>query len=218
MTDFFYKPPNEPLNAIYKDSSIIVINKPSGLLTVPGKGPKLRDSLLSRVKSAFFGSLLVHRLDMDTSGVIVFARTRSAQINLSKQFEKRLVKKTYIARVYGNPKEARGTVNSPIIVDWPNRPCQKICHETGREAITTWKVIDNSGKNDALIILKPITGRSHQLRLHMKSIGHPILGDSLYAHSSALKASKRLSLHALSILINHPSNGSKIIFKTPCPF
>ena len=218
MRPFIYKPPTSPLDIIHIDSSIVVINKPAGLLTVRGKPQEHYDCLLDRVRNQIFGTLLIHRLDLDTSGVIIFARTHSAQINLGKQFENRQTQKKYIAIVSGNLEKSIGTINLPTIVDWPNRPLQKICIETGRAAVTKFKVLSRKKNISSLVELEPLTGRSHQLRLHMKSIGHPILGDSLYADDNAFNASNRLNLHSLSLEIEHPKTKIRQMFLAPSPF
>ena len=218
MRPFIYKPPTSPLDIIHIDSSIVVVNKPAGLLTVPGKPEEHSDCLLSRVRSQIFGTLLVHRLDLDTSGIIIFARTHSAQINLGKQFENRQTQKKYIAIVSGNLEKNEGTIDLPLIVDWPNRPLQKICRDTGRNAVTKFKVLGRKKNISSLVELEPLTGRSHQLRLHMKSIGHPILGDSLYAGDEVFNASNRLNLHSLSLEIEHPKTKTRQTFLAPSPF
>ena len=215
---FIYDPPKTPLEIIYIDSSIIVLNKPAGLLTVPGKPVDHLDCLLTRVRKEVFGALLVHRLDLDTSGVIVFARTSSSQVNLGRQFEARIIKKVYLARVSGHLEKDAGMIDLPIIVDWPNRPIQKVCFETGKSSITKYKVLDRQTSNVSLIELNPMTGRTHQLRLHMKSIGHPILGDSLYADETTFRASKRLNLHSFSLEVIHPKTDENKVFSAPIPF
>ncbi|MGR3836792.1 MAG: RluA family pseudouridine synthase [Cognatishimia sp.] len=211
-----YDPPNDPLDILYEDSHIVVVNKPSGLLSVPGRGEHLADCLLSRVQSVFPEALLVHRLDRDTSGVMVFAMTAHAQRNLSMQFEKRTTKKTYIARVAGEVGEKTGTVDLPLIVDWPNRPLQKVCHDTGKPALTDWRVL-KSGGGETRMRLSPKTGRSHQLRVHMLAIGHVILGDPLYATGTALDH-PRLMLHSEELRLNHPESGKGLSFRAKAPF
>ena len=211
-----YDPPNDPLDILYEDSHIVVVNKPSGLLSVPGRGEHLADCLLSRVQGVFPEALLVHRLDRDTSGVMVFAMTAHAQRNLSMQFEKRTTKKTYIARVAGEVGEKTGTVDLPLIVDWPNRPLQKVCHETGKPAVTDWRVL-KSGGGETRMRLSPKTGRSHQLRVHMLAIGHVILGDPLYATGAALNH-PRLMLHSEELRLNHPESGKGLSFRAKAPF
>lgn len=133
-----YNPPDTPLDVVHEDAQLLVVNKPAGLLSVPGKGPHLADCLISRIQAAFPDALLVHRLDRDTSGVMVFALTPHAQRHLGLQFEKRQTRKTYIARLSGELEPKTGTVDLPLIVDWENRPRQMVCHETGRQAVTDW--------------------------------------------------------------------------------
>ena len=174
MTD--YAPPTDPLDVLHEDHEIIVVNKPSGLLSVPGKGEHLADCLLTRVQATFPTALLVHRLDRDTSGVMVLAASPHAQRHLGLQFEKRQIKKTYLALLDGKLEPKSGTVDLPLIVDWPNRPRQMVCHETGKPAQTDWKVLRQDDQQSR-VMLMPKTGRSHQLRVHMLALGHPILGD-----------------------------------------
>jgi tRNA pseudouridine32 synthase/23S rRNA pseudouridine746 synthase len=206
----------DPLEILHEDSDIVVVNKPSGLLSVPGRGEHLADCLLTRVQAAFPDALLVHRLDRDTSGVMIFALTAHAQRNLSMQFEKRTTKKTYVARVWGELEPKTGTVDLPLIVDWPNRPLQKVCHETGKPAVTDWRVM-KVGAGESRVRLKPKTGRSHQLRVHMLALGHPILGDPLYASGEALNH-KRLMLHSEELRVNHPESGKGCSFRAKAPF
>lgn len=216
ITSTPYDPPQEPLRILHDDHEILVVDKPAGLLSVPGKGEHLADCLISRIARVFPMVLLVHRLDRDTSGVMVFALTRHAQRHLGLQFEKRQAKKTYLARVWGRIEEDRGTVNLPIAVDWPNRPRQRIDHEAGREAITDWRVLHRDG-DETRVRLTPHTGRSHQLRVHMLAIGHPILGDPFYATGPAHDF-PRLMLHSESLRLRHPDGGQHVRFTAPCPF
>ena len=211
-----YKPPLDPLDIIYEDAEFVIVNKPSGLLSVPGKGKHLSDCLLERLKLIFPDALLVHRLDRDTSGLIIFALTKFSQRHISLQFEKRQIKKAYVADVWGKLDKKRGVVNLPLIVDWPNRPMQHVDHEIGKEAITEWKV-QRYSKVSTRVKLIPKTGRSHQLRVHMKEIGHPILGDPFYATGKAADF-PRLMLHAESLRFNHPNGGKGVQFKVVCPF
>lgn len=211
-----YTPPDGPLDILHDDHEVLVVQKPSGLLSVPGRGEHLADCLLSRVQAVFPQALLVHRLDRDTSGVMIFAQTPHAQRHLGLQFEKRQTKKTYVARIWGQPADDAGTVSLPLIVDWPNRPLQKVDHENGREAITHWKVLRRKD-DETRVRLTPETGRSHQLRVHMLEIGHPILGDPFYATGEAREA-ERLMLHAESLRIRHPDGGKGVTFKAPAPF
>lgn len=211
-----YTPPDTPLDVVHADHEILIANKPSGLLSVPGKGEHLADCLLSRIQNAYPEALLVHRLDRDTSGVMVFALTPHAQRHLGLQFEKRQVKKTYIARVWGEVTEKDGTVDLPLAVDWPNRPLQMVDHENGRQAITDWRVQRREGETTR-IRLYPKTGRSHQLRVHMREIGHPILGDPLYATGDARRF-PRLMLHAENLRLRHPDGGKGMSFTRKAPF
>lgn len=211
-----YNPPQDPLDILHEDSHVIAVNKPSGLLSVPGKGEHLADCLLARVQAVFPDALLVHRLDRDTSGVIVFALTPHAQRSLSMQFEKRTTKKTYVARVRGQLAEKTGTVDLPLIVDWPNRPLQKVCHETGKPAITDWRVLKQTDE-ETRVRLTPKTGRSHQLRVHMLALGHPILGDPLYAPETTTEFD-RLMLHSEELRINHPESGKGMSFRAKAEF
>ena len=211
-----YNPPTGPLSVLHRDPSFVIVDKPAGLLSVPGRGPHLADCLLSRLKAVFPDVLLVHRLVRDTSGVMIFALTAHAQRHLGLQFEKRMTRKTYVARVWGVPEQASGTVDLPLIVDWPNRPLQMVCHDTGKPAVTEWAVEERRGPS-TLIRLHPQTGRSHQLRVHMLSLGHPILGDPLYATGAALDH-PRMMLHSEELRIKHPDSGRMMRFRAPAPF
>ncbi|SLN15984.1 Ribosomal large subunit pseudouridine synthase A [Roseivivax jejudonensis] len=211
-----YDPPSGDIPVLHADHEILVVDKPAGLLSVPGKGPELADCLIARLAVAFPEVLLVHRLDRDTSGVMVFALTPHAQRHLGLQFEKRQVKKTYVARVAGVLAEKRGEVDLPIGVDWPNRPLQKVDPEAGRPAQTTWRV-QRQGPDETRVRLFPKTGRSHQLRVHMLSLGHPILGDPLYAPETAA-AHPRMMLHAEELRLRHPDGGAGQSFRAPAPF
>lgn len=214
MTD--YAPPDTPLDILHRDHEILVANKPAGLLSVAGKGEHLADCLLARIQAAFPEALLVHRLDRDTSGVTIFALTRHAQRHLGLQFEKRQVKKVYLARVAGEMSEKSGTVDLPLAADWPNRPLQKVDHEAGRAALTDWRVV-RARDGETRVRLFPKTGRSHQLRVHMREIGHPILGDPFYATGPA-RDHPRLMLHAESLRIRHPDGGVGHTFSKNTPF
>jgi tRNA pseudouridine32 synthase/23S rRNA pseudouridine746 synthase len=212
-----YNPPQDPLDILHDDHQILIVNKPAGLLSVPGKGEHLSDCLIARVQGAFPQALLVHRLDRDTSGVMIFALTRHAQRHLGLQFEKRMTQKTYVARVSGKLEPKTGTVDLPIIVDWENRPLQKICHETGRAAQTDWRVM-RYGDDETRVRLMPKTGRSHQLRVHMLALGHPILGDPFYAKGAALEDHARLMLHSEELRVKHPDGGATHKFRAKVPF
>lgn len=217
MSNLQYSPPDTPLNVIHRDHELLLVDKPSGLLSVPGKGEHLADCLIARVQAAFPEALLVHRLDMDTSGVMVFALTPNAQRHLGLQFEKRQMKKVYVARVWGHIPNETGTVDLPLCVDWPNRPLQMVDHENGRAAQTDWRVVRLHGDGTTRVRLYPKTGRSHQLRVHMKEIGHPILGDPFYSDGPA-RDFPRLMLHAESLRLRHPDGGKGMTFSAKCPF
>ena len=211
-----YSPPDVPLAVLHADHEIVVLDKPAGLLSVPGKGPHLADCLLARVQDAFPEALLVHRLDRDTSGVMIFALTPHAQRHLGLQFEKRYVRKFYVARLQGRLEPKTGTVDLPLIVDWPNRPRQMVCHETGRAAQTDWRVL-RAADAETRVRLMPRTGRSHQLRVHMLALGHPILGDPFYA-TGAAREYPRLMLHSEELRLKHPDGGRGLSFRARAPF
>lgn len=213
---FVYAPPDVPLRVLHADDSILVADKPAGLLSVPGRGPDRADCLIARLRAVYPDVLLVHRLDLDTSGVMVFARTKAAQAALGRQFEARTTRKVYVARLAGELAEPTGRVDLPLTVDWPNRPRQHVNHETGRPAQTDWRVV-KTGVGETRVRLMPVTGRSHQLRVHMAELGHPILGDPLYA-SGAAQDHPRLMLHAESLRFRHPDTGVMLTFTAPCPF
>jgi tRNA pseudouridine32 synthase/23S rRNA pseudouridine746 synthase len=201
---------------LHHDHQVLLVDKPSGLLSVPGKGEDLTDCLIARVQRIFPDALLVHRLDRDTSGVMIFAMTPHAQRHLGLQFENRQTKKTYVARVWGEMADKTGTVDLPLIVDWPNRPLQMVDHENGRAAVTDWRVV-RVGGGETRVRLMPKTGRSHQLRVHMLALGHPILGDPFYATGPA-REHPRLMLHSETLQFRHPDGGQGIRITAPCPF
>ena len=211
-----YNPPQGEIPILHADHEILVVDKPAGLLSVPGKGPELADCLIERLKQAFPQVLLVHRLDRDTSGVMVFALTPHAQRHIGQQFEHRRTKKTYLARVAGKLEPKTGHIDLPLIVDWPNRPKQMVCHETGKPAQTDWRVIKSSDE-ESRVHLMPLTGRSHQLRVHMLAQGHPILGDPFYAPETAANY-PRMMLHAEELRLRHPDGGLGLKFRAPAPF
>ncbi len=215
---FIYNPPPAgPLPVLHADDHILVLDKPAGLLTVPGRPAEHADCLEARAQADFPQARIIHRLDMDTSGVIILALTAHAQRHIGLQFEKRQTEKRYSALVAGHVAGKRGQVNQPLIADWPNRPRQHIDHENGKQAITDWEAIER-GEDFTRMALKPLTGRSHQLRVHMDYLGHPILGDNLYAPDEAFKARDRLCLHADFLALRHPDGGALIDFSSPAPF
>lgn len=213
-----YCPPQEPfLDILYQDDSLVVLNKPSGLLSVPGRSPENQDSLALRVQSQFPSALTVHRLDMSTSGVMVMALNKAVHRELSRQFQERETHKVYYAWVWGEVTQAAGEVDLPLICDWPNRPRQIVDFEQGKPALTRWEKIREESGN-TLIKLLPHTGRSHQLRVHMQALGHPILGDEFYAHEAALAAADHLQLHAAELGFVHPDTGEPVVFECPPEF
>ena len=205
------------LDILYQDEHMVVINKPSGLLTVPGKDPKHADSAITRVNRVFPTARIVHRLDMATSGVLCLAMHKESHRFLSMQFQERLTNKYYIARVFGKLTQPQGSIDLPLTCDWPNRPKQMVCHESGKPSLTHYEVLAYEAAATR-VKLTPITGRSHQLRVHMLSLGHVILGDRLYAKGDALAASKRLQLHAEMLQIAHPENAEIMTFSSATPF
>lgn len=214
-----YNPPREPwLHILYQDAHIMVVNKPSGLLSVPGRLDEHKDSVMTRVQRDFPQAESVHRLDMATSGVMVVALTKAAERELKRQFREREPSKTYVACIWGHPEKEEGLVDLPLICDWPNRPKQMVCFETGKAAQTEYQVLEYRADNSARVSLKPITGRSHQLRVHMLALGHPILGDNFYAHPEAKAMAARLLLHAESLTITHPAFGNAMTFRQPADF
>jgi tRNA pseudouridine32 synthase/23S rRNA pseudouridine746 synthase len=215
IPDFAYDPPDTPLDILHEDAAILVLNKPAGLLTVPGKLADRQDCLIARLRAARWDALVVHRLDCDTSGVIIFARTKPAQGFLGQEFEQRRAEKTYVARVRGEVLGDSGRIDLPIGSDWDYRPRQKVTPD-GRPAVTDWQVIDRR-PGETRVRLTPLTGRSHQLRVHMLALGHPILGDQIYAPET-LRDHKRLMLHAETLTLGHPLTGERRRFEAAVPF
>lgn len=202
-----YLPPPGPLRIVHEDADVIVAEKPAGLLSVPGKGAGMEDCAEARIRSAHPGALTVHRIDLATSGLLLFARNARAQRILSGQFEKRIVRKEYEAEVWGAPAGAHGRIEAPLRADWPNRPKQMVAAD-GRPAVTEWEVIERRERTTRLR-LRPLTGRSHQIRVHCAAVlGLPILGDPLYADGEALKASSRLELYAVFLAWRRPADGA----------
>ena len=215
IPDFDYFPPDTPLQFLHEDAQLIVMDKPAGLLSVPGKLEGRQDCLLTRLQAARWDALLVHRLDCDTSGVIIFARTRQAQGFLGQEFEYRRAHKTYVARLHGVLAEDQGTIDLPLGSDWDYRPRQKVTPD-GRPARTDWQVVDRSDI-ETRVRLTPHTGRSHQLRVHMLALGHPIIGDQIYAPETS-RQYPRLMLHAETLSLHHPASGERVSFAAAAPF
>lgn len=216
IPDFAYDPPDTPLQFLHEDAVVLVLDKPAGLLTVPGKLANRQDCLISRLRAARWDALVVHRLDCDTSGLIIFARTKAAQGFLGQEFEQRRAAKTYIARVRGVVEGDSGTIDLPVGSDWDYRPRQKVDPVHGRPAVTDWQVIARNG-TETRVRLSPHTGRSHQLRVHMLALGHPILGDQIYAPDTT-RDHARLMLHAETLSLHHPVTKDRVSFAAPVPF
>lgn len=213
------------------DGHLLVLNKPSGLLSVPGRGPENADCLSARVQAVWPDALVVHRLDMATSGLMVMARGADAQRTLSGAFAQRLTHKRYEAVVAGHvdtaahPTDADGwhTIDLPLVVDWPNRPRSIVCHDLGKPSLTRWRVIEHGvkgqhGGGHTRLALEPVTGRSHQLRVHLQALGHPILGDMLYSPAAHRGEAPRLLLHATQLCLPHPATGQMAEWHSPAPF
>lgn len=208
--------PMQDIETLYVDDCLIVVNKPEDVLSVPGRGPDKKDSVISRVQTQYPTARIVHRLDCATSGLMVIALTVDSHRELSRQFHDREVDKRYVAVVFGTLAQTQGQVDLPLMTDWPNRPRQMVS-DKGKRALTYYKVVEEE-HNSTRVELTPVTGRSHQLRVHMQSLGHPILGDNLYAEGEALSASQRLLLHAEYLSFTHPETGTKQEFLCHAPF
>lgn len=215
LTD--YNPPQGPLKVVYSDDDILVLDKPEGLLTVEGKHEDHKDCLEARAIAQFPKARIVHRLDMHTSGLIIMALHAGANRHLSRQFELRRIEKTYEALVWGTMIHEEGIINYPLRCDWENRPRQMVDYEQGKPSETRYKLVDWNG-GISRVMLYPKTGRSHQLRVHMLALGHPIIGDEFYAEGEALAASPRLCLHAKELVIEHPITGMKMAFESAVTF
>ncbi len=215
---YIYLPPMEPrLTVVHADDQLIVLDKPSGLLSVPGKDAALKDCLEARAREIYPTAAMVHRLDKDTSGLLLMALNKKALAFLGQQFETRKARKSYVARIWGHPTEDHGLIDLPLATDWENKPRQRVDHEHGRPSRTEWAVLEREAEATR-VRLNPLTGRTHQLRVHMLELGHPILGDQFYATGDALAAADRLQLHAEELTIAHPADGLERHFVVPCPF
>jgi tRNA pseudouridine32 synthase / 23S rRNA pseudouridine746 synthase len=213
-----YSPPTKPwLDVLHTDRDMLVLNKPSGLLSVPGRDPAQHDSAFARVQERHPLARVVHRLDMDTSGVLVVALRRKAERALHQQFRDRSVIKVYVARVAGHVEADRGAIDLPLSLE-PGRPRSVVDHATGKSAHTEYRVLSRDSDGTTRLILEPKTGRAHQLRVHLLAIGHPILGDRFYAPEHVCKAAPRLCLHAASLALDQPYRGERLVFEAPVPF
>lgn len=202
---------------VHVDAAYLIAEKPPGLPTVPGRPVELHDCLWHRARDMHPDALVVHRLDMGTSGLVVFARGIEAQRALSRAFEQRLVGKTYVALAAGEPADDEGEIDLPLAADWLARPRQVVDHEHGKAALTRWRVLERHGTHSR-IELQPRTGRSHQLRVHMASIGHPLLGDPLYAPPAIEATMPRLALHASGLAFMHPFEHTPRTYSSVVPF
>ena len=213
ITNEILPPPMGGIEYVYNDEQIIIVDKPANMLSVPGRTPDKQDCLIHRVQKLFPEARIVHRLDFATSGLMVIAQNRESHRELSRQFENRDIEKTYLAKVFGQPEQTSGVLNQPMRCDWERRPLQIIDHQLGKKALTHWRIIERL-ENSCLVELSPTTGRTHQLRVHMQAMGHPILGDELYAHEAAYSMADRLNLHAKELIINHPAENNRMVFSS----
>lgn len=220
MSEVIYTPPpDEGLDLVHVDEALIVVNKPEGLLSVPGRGEDRQDCMVHRVQQRFPEALTVHRLDMATSGLLVFARGEAMQRALSVLFQDRQVDKRYVAVVKGLLAQDQGEVNLPLIADWPNRPRQMVCFERGKPSQTLYEVLARDPlKDETRVALTPVTGRSHQLRVHMLALGHPMLGDPFYGDADSQARAPRLLLHAEALGLPHPVSGERVHWACAAPF
>lgn len=208
-----------PPRVIRVDEHLIAVDKASGLLSVPGRDINNRDCVVSRLEKDYGPILVVHRLDFDTSGVLLLAREARTQSELSKQFQARSVDKVYEAIVWGLVENDEGEIDLPLALDWPNRPLHKVDYEQGKPSLTRYRVLERDGANRRTrLALFPVTGRSHQLRVHLQALGHPILGCPLYGNTESQSAADRLLLHAKMLEFTHPTTGERIRLDAPVPF
>jgi len=209
--------PISQIPIIYQDAQILLVNKPTRLLSVPGRAEDNKDCLITRLQeNGYPEARIVHRLDYETSGLLLLARDADSHRELSRQFQARETDKTYQALCFGQPQDS-GSIDLPLRYDPPNKPRHIVCFEHGKAALTHFRVLERYS-NYCRVELKPITGRSHQLRVHMQSLGHPLLGDTLYAKGEALAAAKRLCLHACALSFNQPESGEHLSFSNPPSF
>ncbi len=215
---FVYMPPQQPLCIVYEDDDLVVIDKPAGLLSVPGRLPEHQDSAYLRVVEKYPHAKITHRLDMATSGILMFAKHRNAEVAVSKMFQARTVQKNYIALVQGK-LEGQGSVDVPLMTDWENRPRQMVHFELGKAAKTLYQAVQYFEVDDITrVLLTPVTGRSHQLRVHMQYIGHPITGDQFYHPDYRQSALKRMALHASYLAFKQPLSGVDVEIRGNIPF
>ena len=216
MSELAYHPPLHGPDVLEETADWLVVSKPAGLLSVPGRAAEHRDSAVTRLQHSHGPIWVVHRLDMATSGLLILARSPEAAASLGRLFERRQVRKHYVAVVSGAMQADSGEINLPLICDWPRRPLQKVCHETGKPSRTRYTVLKREADRSR-VQLEPITGRSHQLRVHLSAIGHPILGDEFYAPDAVRSASPRLMLHAQRLELPNPQGRQDGLNKTGGP-
>lgn len=207
----------EEIRILYEDADLLLVRKPDLLLSVPGRHPLNKDCLVTRLQQRYPSASIVHRLDLDTSGIMVIPLNKPTHAHISRQFQQRLVEKSYHAVVWGVVQQDRGEIDLPIAADWDNRPRQIICHDRGRSALTRFEVLERD-VDRTRVLLKPVTGRSHQLRIHLREFGHPILGCDMYAHPEALAMAPRLLLHATTLAFEHPATGEWLQGQCPPDF
>lgn len=207
----------EEIRILHQDEHLLLVRKPDLLLSIPGRHPLNKDCLITRLQEDYPTATIVHRLDLDTSGIMVIPLDKPTHAHISRQFQERKVEKSYIAVVYGVMEQDTGEVELPIRCDWENRPLQMIDHEQGKHALTRYEVLERFDDRTR-ILLKPVTGRSHQLRIHMRELGHPILGCDMYAHNEALEMADRLLLHATTLGFEHPATGDWLSGECPPDF
>jgi tRNA pseudouridine32 synthase/23S rRNA pseudouridine746 synthase len=202
---------------VFVDEHLVVLDKPAGLLAVPGRGAGKQDCLAQRARALWPDTLVVHRLDMATSGLFLMARGLAMQRRLGRAFEDRQVGKVYVAVVAGALEGESGTIDLPLAADWPRRPAQKVDSDHGKPSVTHWRVLAREAARTR-VALEPATGRTHQLRVHLQAIGHPILGDALYAPAAVRELAPRLLLHATRLALAHPADGEPLVFESQAPF
>jgi tRNA pseudouridine32 synthase/23S rRNA pseudouridine746 synthase len=207
----------EEIRILHEDDDLLLVRKPDLLLSIPGRHPLNKDCLVTRLQQRYPSASIVHRLDLDTSGIMVIPLNKPTHAHVSRQFQQRRVEKSYHAIVYGVLERDNGEIDLPIATNWADRPRQMICHERGRSALTRFEVLER-GTDRTRVLLKPITGRSHQLRIHMRELGHPILGCDMYAHPQALAMASRLMLHATTLAFEHPGTGQRLVGECPADF
>ena len=219
MSDTPYLVPHskEKIIILHEDNDLLLVRKPDLLLSIPGRHPLNKDCLITRLRENYPSASMVHRLDLDTSGIMVIPLNKSTHAHISRQFQERKVEKSYIAIAYGQIPDDEGEINLPIAADWENRPKQVICAQRGKNALTRYQVLSRE-KDRSRVLLRPVTGRSHQLRIHLRELGHPILGCDMYAHEEALNMAPRLMLHATKLGFEHPATGQWLSGECPADF